>query len=436
MTRRGLAGWSVLVSDRILRGALGATLLLALAACSEQVTSSIGCPELCNDESAVLRDTVLTATVVLDTTFTGFPLLGDTAARNLALVARGDTADVRIIARFDTLPNTFLPPAPRPDSLIAFVDSAAFLFRVDTAFEKPKVPITIEAYDVDTTAADTVPLTLLPLFRADRLIGTQTYQPADVKDTLSLRLFSAPVLDKIQRGARLRIGLRLRAGQSTTLLVTGSLYQPRVRFRVSADTTIKPDTVFLSSKTPVDDASIAASLLFYQMKVAGALGVPTSDRSAIGGIGGARTYMRFDIPAIVLDSVQVIRAALQITQRPSRFLGGNQDTLTLLTLPVTAGEAVTDVFTASQFLASPFGFPVDTLRLIPRDSGEKSLEIVNIMRAWRIVGTARTPRALVLLSPEEGRRAGEVNFFSVDGPVAVRPRLRLTYVPRRGFGLP
>ena len=118
------------------------------------------------------------------------------------------------------------------------------------------------------------------------------------------------------------------------------------------------------------------------------------------------------------------------------FAGGNQDTLTLLTHPVISGPSVTDVFTASQFLGSPSRFPVDTLRLIPRDSGEKSLEIINIVRSWRFVGTTRTPRALVLRATEEGLLAGEVNFFSTDGPVAVRPRLRLTYVPRRGFGLP
>ena len=423
-----------MVSDRILRGALGAALFLALGACSEQVTSSIGCPELCADESATLRDTVLVGAVVLDTTFMGFPLLGE--SRDLALVARGDTADVRLVARFDTLPSTFVPAAPQPDSLISFVDSAAFLFRVDTSFEKPKVPIVIEAFDVDTTANDTIPSTLLPLFRNDRLIGSRTYLPAEVKDTLALPLVNAKVLAKIRAGSHLRIGLRLRAGQSTTLLVTGSLFQPRLRFRVSADTTIKPDTAFVTSKTPTEDASIATSLLFYAVKAAGVLPAPPPDRLALGGINGARTYLRFDIPAIVLDSVQVIRASLQLTQRPSRYAGGNQDTLTVITVPVTAGEAVTDIFTASQFLASPLSFPVDTLRLIPRDSGEASLEIVNIVRAWRVVGSARTPRALVLRVPEEGRRAGEVNFFSVDGPTALRPRLRLTYVPRRGFGIP
>src|SRR4051794_16315587 len=97
-------------------------MFLALGACSEQVITSVGCPQLCADESATLRDTVLVGTVVLDSTFTGFPLLG--ATRDLALVARGDTADVRLITRFDTLPNTFVPKAPQPDSLIALVDSA------------------------------------------------------------------------------------------------------------------------------------------------------------------------------------------------------------------------------------------------------------------------------------------------------------------------
>jgi hypothetical protein len=422
------------VSDRFLRRALGAALLVALGGCSENVTSSLGCPELCTDQSAQLRDTLLTNAVVLDTTFTGFPLLGET--RDIALVARGDTADVRIIARFDSLPSRYTPLAPQPDSLIAVVDSAALLFRVDTTFQKPTVPLTIDAFDVDTTAADTVPTTLLPLFRADRLIGSVTYATAEVKDTLRLPISNAAVLAKVRSGARLRIGLRLRAAQSQSLLVLGNSFAPRIRFRVAADTTIPPDTVFLKSSTPASDASVSTSLLLYPLKAAGALDRPTSDRLALGGIVGARNYLRFEIPAIVLDSVQVIRASLELTQRPSRFAGGSQDTLTVVTHAVLAGEAVTDLYTAAQFLGAPGNFPVDTLRLVPRDSGMRSLEIINIVRAWRFVGTARTPRALVLRVPEEGLRAGEVNFFSIDAPAAVRPRLRLTYVPRRGFGLP
>jgi hypothetical protein len=65
------------------------------------------------------------------------------------------------------------------------------------------------------------------------------------------------------------------------------------------------------------------------------------------------------------------------------------------------------------------------------------VEIVQLVRAWRSVGADRTTRAIVLSAPQEGSTPGELNFYSSDAPDPdVRPRLRLTYVPRRGFGIP
>jgi hypothetical protein len=422
------------VPDRIFRTALGAILFLALAACSEQVVSSLGCPQLCTDQSASLRDTILTDVVVLDSTLVGFPLLGET--RELSLVARGDTADVRVVARYDTLPSVYRVPGATADSTIRRVDSATFIFRIDTTVTKPRIAVTIDAFDVDTTAADTATAALLPLFRPDRLLGSATYQPADVKDTLRLPLDNAAILAKIGGTRRLRIGLRLRAGGSATLRVAGTSFSPRVRLRVAADTTVAPDTIALASHTPADDPTTAVALALYPVIAAGTLPPPSSGRLALGGIAGARSYLRFAIPAIVLDSVQVIRASLLLTQQPSRSAGGSRDTLTVYTQAVVAGPGVTDVFTASQFRA-PFGsFSVDTLRLVPRDSGQRDLELVNVVRAWRAVGTTNTTRALVISVAEERSSPGELNFFSIEGPAAVRPRLRLTFVPRRGFGIP
>jgi hypothetical protein len=422
------------VPDRIVRGALGVALLVALGACSEQVASSVGCPELCSDQSATLRDTVLSGAIVLDTTLMGFPLPG--TSHELSLVSRGDTADVRVVARFDTLPQTYRPLTPQPDSLIKLVDSATMIFLIDTSFVKPKFPVTIDAYDVDTTADDQNRAALVPLFRPDRLIGSTTYQPGDLKDTLRLTLDNAAIFQKATANVRLRIGLRLRADQSATLRLSATTFAPRIRFRVAADTAVAPDTVYLTSKTPANDIATATIFAFYPVVAAGALPAPPLDRLAVGGLSGARTYLRFEIPPIVLDSVQVIRASLQLTQPPSRSVGGNRDTLTLFTQAVLASPEVTDVFTASQFL-SPLGvFFVDTLRLIPGDSLPRSVELVNLVRAWRIVGTEHTSRAIVLSVQQEGSSPGEVNFYSSGGPVDLRPRLRLTYVPRRGFGLP
>jgi len=421
------------VPDRIVRGAFGIALLLALGACSEQVTSSLGCPELCSDQSATLRDTVLTEAIVFDTTLTGYPKLG--TARDLSLVSRGDTADIRVVARFDTLPSQFVPATPQADSAISFVDSATMIFVIDTGFVRPTSAVTIDAFDVDTTAADTNRAALIPLFRQDRLIGSTTFQPAELRDTLRLKLDNAALLAKIQANARLRVGLRIRDGSFPTLRISGSAFAPRVRFRVSADTTVQPDTVSLSSRSP-SDAIVASGLALYPVLVAGVLPPPPPDILAIGGINGARTYMRFSIPPIVLDSVQVIRASLELTQTPSRYAGGSGDTLTVITSAVLAGPQVTDVATELNFLA-PFGtFQVDTLRLMPAVGTLRRVELVNLVRAWRVVGAERATRAIVLTALQEASSPAELNFYSSEAPEDVRPRLRLTYVPRRGFGIP
>lgn len=422
------------VPDRIVRGALGIALLFTLVSCSEQVTSSLGCPELCSDQSATLRDTVLADAVVFDTTLTGYPLLGTT--RELTLVSRGDTADVRIVARFDTLPRQYVPAAPQPDSLVSRVDSATMIFVIDTAFVRPTSAVTIDAYDVDTTAADTDRDALIPLFRPDRLIGSTTFQPAELRDTLTLKLDGAALLAKIQAGARLRVGLRIREGSFPTLRVSATAFAPRIRYRVSADTTVAPDTVNLYSSTPENDPVVASALALYPVLVAGELPPPPPELLAIGGISGARSYVRFLIPPIVLDSVQVIRASLELTQVPSRSAGGSADTLTVLTSAVLAGPDVTNVPTELNFLAPLGAFPIDTLRVVPGQGTLRRIEIVTLVRAWRVVGADKATRAIVLTVTQEGASPGELNFYSSDAPADVRPRLRLTYVPRRGFGIP
>ena len=324
--------------DRIFRGALGATLIAVLAGCSEQVTGSLACPELCANQAVGLRDTILTGSVVVDSTLLGFPLFGSTP--DLALVSRGDTADIRVVARYDTLPNTYTKSGGETDS-IRVVDTAHVLFVVDTTFAKPKVAVRIDAFDVDTTADDVN--AVVPLFRDDRLLGSRVYQPADIKDTLQLPLNNAAVLAKIRANKGLRIGLRISAAQGVQLRIAGSTMIPIVRFRPTTDTTVRLDTVALRSKTPADDPARQAALSFYPVIVSGALPAPPVTRLAVGGIAGARTYLKFEIPDIVLDSVEVVRATVQLVQLPSRTLGGSADSITLSALAVLASPSFTDL---------------------------------------------------------------------------------------------
>ena len=424
------------MSDRILRGVLGAFLFIVVfAACSEQVTGSLGCPALCVDESASLRDTVLLGAVSIDSTFVGFPRIGE--SRDLTLLGQGDTADVRSGVHFDTLPAGYRISGASTDSLIRRVDSATMIFLIDTLVTKLTVPITIDAFDIDTTVTDTLTSTILPLFRASRLIGSRTFAAADfAKDTVRLSLDNAVLFAKIRDTTRLRIGLQVRGTGAARMRILGNAFPPRIRFRVSADTTVHPDTIFPASSTPKGDLYQQDAFRFFPVVVKGRLPQPANDRLVVGGVAGARTYLRFDIPPAVLDSVTVIRASLLLTQVRARSIAATSDSLSIYTQPVLAAPSLVDLFTASTFLGPAGAFGVDSVRFAARDSGARSIELVNLFRFWRSAGQSRATRAIVLRAPLEGSIPGEVDFVSSKGPVALRPRLRITYVPRRGFGIP
>jgi len=104
--------------------------------------------------------------------------------------------------------------------------------------------------------------------------------------------------------------------------------------------------------------------------------------------------------------------------------------------PILAGEQITDVRTIVNFAGSGAVGGLDSVRLVPKDAGLRSVELVNLFRAWRAVGSANSIRAIVLRAKQEAASTAELDFVSSEGAEALRPKLRITYVPRRGFGLP
>ena len=146
----------------------GVAVVLSIAACSEKLESGQSCPLLCPEQSVTLRDTTIDA-VTSDTTVTGLPPIGSEAYMMLA--SHGDTVETRAIVRFDTLQQHYTSHGL--DSVVTKIDSAILvtpIIKPDSA-HRPKSPVTIEVYDVDTTATDTVSSILGSLFREDRLLG-------------------------------------------------------------------------------------------------------------------------------------------------------------------------------------------------------------------------------------------------------------------------
>ncbi|MBA3579220.1 MAG: hypothetical protein H0W42_04470 [Gemmatimonadaceae bacterium] len=411
--------------------ALACAVLFA-AACSEQLESTVGCPELCPGQGINVINTTIDA-VTLDTTVGSAAPFG--AEPFMLLASRGDTLDSRVVIRFDSLPQRFRKVlADTTTTEITTVDSAMLQLRLDLSEKQQAGPITVSAYDVDTDATDTSAAALLPLFTAARLIGSQTFASADLKDTVRVPLSNATVLAKARANARLRVGLRITGttGQFH-IYASESAVPPTLTFRVSADTAVKPLTFTPFSKTPSDEEQRLAFADFRLLVFTPPGGPPQS--LLVGALPPKRTYMQFLIPASILDSSSVIRATLLLQQMPNAGFGP-LDTVAIVTHVVIAGKAITDPEQAARLIAAAEFTRVDTLRVAANASGAREIDIAPVLRIWRAQGDTLGPRAIVLRSAREGVSAPQAWFFSVEAGPALRPRLRISYTPANPFGLP
>jgi hypothetical protein len=402
-------------------------------ACSENLDAGKSCPLLCPEQAITLVDTIIDA-VVSDTTVAGLPPIGN--EDYLMLSSHGDTIDTRAIIRFDTLPQAYQKSSI--DSTIANIDSAFIIAPVlrDTLAPVRKAPVTVEVYNVDTTDSDTSAAVLGSLFRRDRFIGSRTFAPESILDTLRIPISTDTVLDRVLKGSRLRVGLRVLSsvGADLQLGTTAIANSVSLRFNASTDTAAPAVSVTPNSGTPADQAFLSGPLADYTIVIKGA-GQTSVTQLGVGGVPSRRVFLHFDVPSHIVDSTTVVRASLLLTQIPNRKVDLH-DSIYVYPLAVLAGPVITNVTSALGFLGPPGQFGLDSLRFAPGDSGLRSFEIVGLVRTWRGQATTVSPRSVALRSGSEGQLPGEIDFFSTRGPVGLRPRLRITYVPSTNYGLP
>lgn len=411
------------------RSVATAALFIAVSSCSENLDGSGVCAVLCPPVGGDVQNITLDA-VELDTTVNSLSGLGNEPS--LILASRGDTLDTRVIIRFDTLPSSFLD-AIGESQTITSVDSAYIQLRVDTMSVKGDGPFTIEAYDVDTTANDTTTAAVLALFRPDRFISSQVLLRTDLKDTTRYYVSDSAVLAKIQNGARIRVGLRVTSTTSSQLRIGAAEGggTPILFFRATPDTATKPLQVTPLSKTPTDDPIVASHLTDYTIVAKGPTPAPPSVL-AVGGWPPRRVYLRFNIPAKIMDSSNVVRATLLLNQISNTTLDPT-DSVFMIPQLVLAGKVVTDPSKAAQIVADIF---TDTVKVRPGDSGTTSVEIARAFGAWRTQKPDTLPRAIILRSLSEGNLPLEIRFSSTEDASALRPRLRISYTTRVPLGVP
>ena len=435
----------VLTTLRSLRSALALLVVAVGAACSEKLDGGGACPSLCPEPSLEIETVELTP-VTLDTALARLTPLGNEAL--LLLTARGDTAETYAVIRFDTLPPRAGRERDTTTIAITKLDSAYLRMRLDTTTIIATAPITIDLYDVDTSGvSDTATAAVALLFRPDRRIGGITLQPADLRDaelnryrdSLRIPIDTAFLRQRIADNGRARIGLAIRSTAAAQLRIISNenAIFPTINYLATSPDTSKIETVRASptSETPNAERSLNGQFVDYTIIVR-----PTPAGSPqdiiVGGLPGRRTYLRFDLPAEIVDSATVTRAELILTQRPNPGSPSPDDTLQVRATVVLAGVAVTDPARAALITEGDGLFP-GTIDVPPAASGERTLDVTTVLRAWRGLDPEDTPRALVLAIPFEGVTAGELRFFSSEAvDPATRPRLRISYIPRVGFGLP
>ncbi len=405
---------------------------VAVTACDETLEGGIACPALCPAPTSQVRDTTILA-VELDSTIGGFPSIG--SEPEILLATRGDTLDTRAVIRFDSLPTTYQIPTTGVDSNITQVDSAMLLLKVADA-DTLGPPITVELYDVDSLAGDDTTLAvLLPKFDPSFLIGSKTI-PAEslYKDTVRVPIDNAMLLQKILRTDaphRLRLGVRITASKPAQIRISSQNgnFGQLLRFRVAPDTAVAPVTMAAYSATP-GLTFLASDLADFQLIVKAPAAEPAGVLR-VGGLPGKRAYMRFNIPAQILDSSSIIRAQLLMTQVPRPSTPDALDSAGVQPFAVAAGAVITDLTRLMEFLEGA----QDSVRVVPADARVVPFEIIGLLRAWRGTTADKTPRAIALKATTEGTRGWLADFYSNEAADALRPRLKIYYVPRTEQGL-
>jgi len=405
---------------------------LVAAACTENLDGGAACPALCPEQSEQFRDTTFEA-VSLDSSVSGYPVLG--IASNLLLANRPDTLVTRTIMRFDVLTTSFLQNGTGALDSVTAVDSVFLKVPLDTTGRRGANPVTIEAYDVDTIANDTMPAVLRSLFRTDRLIGSLSITPASTGDTIRIPISRTVMQAKIRARSRLRVGLRMvgNAGQLRLRGFTLGLSASTLQYDPSTDTTYRPITISPQTTIPGAPEDVNISYTTYNLLDVGS-SLPGRNTLVVGGLPTYRTYLRFAVPRRITDSSTIVRAELLLTQQRSRF-GNANDTVAVYPMVPSATDDVTDVRRILDLAAEGVLLRVDSTRFVPSDSGQKALNVLALARSWRTLPTS-VPRALVLRIGLEGAQPAELRFFSSEAVPAVRPKLRITFLPKSEFVLP
>jgi hypothetical protein len=456
------------VSPRQFLRCLPLAAIVIAAACSESLDTSKNCPALCTDNTLVFKDTTLDI-VQFDSSFGGFTNIGERWPAPgvpksdgsggylyetfISLANRQDSVDIRQVFRFDTLPRTL--SSTDTTSITAVTDSKLLLV-IDTSRSViPDGPATVSLYDVDdsTVTDDTTPNILAARFVPARLLATRTFTRTEAfADTINgsgatvpERGFAVTIPDSImlryiKGNHRLRLGMQVSAAGPVGLRIvapsTNSTgFVPRVTYDPSPDTAIKAWSVASQySGTVTEPGRFRAQALVLRDLTP----ILNDGSLEVGGLVANRSLLKVKIPRSFLDTITIVRASLDVVQRPLRTVPGAKEKIRLRARVGIAGPALgSDPRRIVEFLDPTLeGVLLNSLGIAAADSGVRSFDVGEALRLWITQDSTRATN-FVLYSEGEGFLEQRPAFYSHrNANAALRPRLRVTYTTRREGAIP
>ncbi len=386
------------------RLAAGAVAMVVVAACSEQLNSPGDCPALCPGGDIVIFDTILFPVTGADSTFTGYAFKGQSGA--LPLSQPGFAAgNARVQIRLRRRPDSVLVRDTLRTYTIDSVQLGLGILTRDTlltglSLSVWRVPQTIDSL----SSVAEIDAALTP----DRLLGTMEI-PDTLKSGSLLLKFQGPDLAKIDLTADtgvLNLALTLNSATTTGVRVAGlfggSLLPVMTTYANVdiADTTLRKRV-------------ITTSPFYTTYQIDPPDPTPGPQTLVVGGGPSARAMIRFQLPDIIRDSAQLVRATLELV--PVVVPQGIPNE----SATIEAQGVLTDLGAKSPLIPSAVGQTV----IKPGQSDTVKVEIVRLVQLWQ--GDEPFPSTLfVLLTPEGGSFLRPV-FGSSQS--AMRPRLRISY---------
>lgn len=394
--------------------AAGLVVFVALA-CEENITAPGACPDFCPVTVLELKDTVLTGAVQRDSAFVGYA----DAVSGLRLMIAGTDAEVesRGVIRFLALPDSIqFESSTRP---IVSIDS--FMVRLDLRRRDLSVSnLEVLLYRIPGTVDSTVTFDdLTPYFADSTLIGSVAVPDSVTLDSIYVPVIADAFPNLEAESYLAAIGISVRA-ETPTFATLASRESGLVA------TLTRYAQVDSADGTIVDHSDVRGAA--FDTFVHEAVPVPPGDVLIVGGNPTARSLLRLTVPALILDSSEVVGAKLKlIPVGPVVGAPGDSIRVQVDALSADFGPKSPLVTTTTvQFDDSTVTLQGTVIAVGHTDT--VSVDITAALRSWQADST-RPHSVMVRLAPTvEGATYGTM-FFGSSRTAGFTPLVIVTYVP-------